>query len=366
VRGPPPHPLTVENGQAAARVLRILLEAAGYRVTLAADGAAARRHLDEEGAPDLLLLDWMLPGISGLELCHYARQRWDPLRLPILMVTARADPESVYAAFDAGASDYVQKPFRGAELRARIDAHLRTARLHAERERMEEHLRERDKLFTLGLLAGGVAHDLNNPLAVIRAHAQLLERRAADGESAEQLRAIQEAVDRCTRIVSGLLDFARRHPARYADLDLAEVVRAALALREKRLASVGVAVEVELPDGLPRIHGDAHPLQQLLLNLLVNAEQALEESGGKLRVSSRLAPRGTAVEVEVWNDGPRIAPDVLERVFEPLFTTKPGDRGTGLGLFIGRRIAHEHGGDLVARSDDGGTSFTVRIPVVAG
>ena len=87
------------------------------------------RVIDEQGPFDLLLLDWMLPGVSGLEICHLARARWDPLRLPILMVTAKTDPESVYAAFDAGANDYVGKPFRGAELRARIAAHLRTRRM---------------------------------------------------------------------------------------------------------------------------------------------------------------------------------------------------------------------------------------------
>jgi signal transduction histidine kinase len=359
------HVLIAEDDAAAARVLRVLLEQAGYRVTLAEDGTTARRILEEEGAPDILLLDWMLPGTSGLELCHFARQRWDPLRLPILMVTARTDPESVYAAFDAGASDYVQKPFRGAELRARIAAHLRTARLHEASERMEEHLRERDKLFTLGLLAGGVAHDLNNPLAVISAHAQLLHRRAPDPETAGQLQEILEAVERCSRIVGELLGFARRHPASRESVDVAEVLAASLGLRERRLATSGVEVEVEIPDDLPRLVADRHQLQQLFLNVIVNAEQALAESGSRLRLGARAVGEGTAVEVEVWNDGPRIPATALPRLFEPLFTTKSGDEGTGLGLFICRRIVREHGGTIEARSDEGGTFFFIRIPAAA-
>lgn len=363
-RGRGEHILIAEDDPGAGRVLRLLLEQTGYRVTLAADGITALRLLEEQGAPDLLLLDWMLPGVSGLEICHSARQRWDALRLPILMVTAKTDPESVYAAFDAGASDYVGKPFRGAELRARIGAHLRTRRLWEERERMEGHLREREKLFTLGLLAGGVAHDLNNPLAVISAHAQVLQRRAPDPETAEQLRGILSAVDRCTRIVGDLLNFARRHPAERGSVDVAEVLRDTLGMRERHISTSGTELRVEVDDDLPRIEADAHQLQQVFLNILVNAEHALAQGGRTLRVrTQRVDEPVPSVVVELWNDGPPIPPDVLPHIFDPLFTTKPGEEGTGLGLFICRRIVREHGGWLDVRSDADGTAFSVRLPI---
>lgn len=366
-RGRGEHILIAEDDPGAGRVLRLLLEQTGYRVTLAADGLTALRLLEEQGAPDLLLLDWMLPGVSGLEICHSARQRWDALRLPILMVTAKTDPESVYAAFDAGASDYVGKPFRGAELRARIGAHLRTRRLWEERERMEGHLREREKLFTLGLLAGGVAHDLNNPLAVISAHAQVLQRRAPDAEAAEQLRGILAAVGRCTRIVGDLLNFARRHPAERGPVDVADVLRDTLGMRERHISTSGTELRVEVDDDLPRIDADGHQLQQVFLNILVNAEHALAQGGRTLRVrASRVPEPVPSVAVEFWNDGPPIPPDVLPHIFDPLFTTKPGEEGTGLGLFICRRIVREHGGWLDVRSDADGTAFIVRLPVGGG
>lgn len=363
-RGRGEHILIAEDDPGAGRVLRLLLEQTGYRVTLAADGLTALRLLDEQGAPDLLLLDWMLPGVSGLEICHSARQRWDALRLPILMVTAKTDPESVYAAFDAGASDYVGKPFRGAELRARIGAHLRTRRLWEERERMESHLREREKLFTLGLLAGGVAHDLNNPLAVISAHAQVLQRRAQDAETREQLAGILSSVDRCTRIVADLLNFARRHPAERGPVDVGVVLAETLGMRERQISTSGIDLRVEVDEDLPMIQADAHQLQQVFLNILVNGEHALRERGRTLRVSARRTDEPVpSVIVEFWNDGPPIPPDVLPQIFDPLFTTKPGEEGTGLGLFICRRIVREHGGWLDVRSDAEGTAFSVRLPV---
>jgi two-component system, NtrC family, sensor kinase len=357
--------LLAEDDPVAARILRSILEQVGHRITVAADGETALRILDEEGAPDMLLLDWMLPGVSGLEVCHRARQKWDALRLPILMVTARTDADSIYAAFDAGASDYIAKPFRGAELRARIGAHLGMRRLGEERAEMEEHLREREKLFTLGLLAGGVAHDLNNPLAVIGAHAQILQKRLGDGEHAESLGEILAAVERCGRIAGDLLGFARRQPLARGPVDAGGVLRATLGMREARLAGSGVGVLLDVAADLPPVIGDAHQLQQVFLNVLVNAEQALAEGGRTLRVSARRedAPAPWLV-VEIANDGPPIPPPQLPHVFDPLFTTKPSDQGTGLGLYICRRIVTEHGGEVTVQSDSGETCFRIRLPGV--
>lgn len=356
--------LIVEDDPAAGHVLRALLRQAGYQTDVAADGPAALRALDEGGRPDLILLDWMLPGMSGLQLCHHVRTRWDALELPILMVTARTDPESVYAAFDAGANDYVTKPFRGAEIRARIAAHLRVRRLAEDHVRMEDHLRERDKLSTLGLLAGGVAHDLNNPLAVINAHAQLLLRRAPDEGSAAGLREILDAVDRCRRIVGDVLGFVGRRPRERGMVDVGGVLRATYALRERHLATGGVRASLELTDAALPVFGDAGQLQQVFLNLLINAEQALRDGGRTLRIAAELDDE--AVVVTFFNDGPPIPADSLPHIWEPFFTTKPAEEGTGLGLAISRRIVHEHGGEISVGSGPEGTTFSLRLPLGAG
>ncbi|HKP76465.1 MAG TPA: response regulator [Longimicrobiaceae bacterium] len=355
--------LIAEDDPASARILRQILQQVGYTVDVAETGTAALRMLQDQGPPDLLLLDWMLPGVSGLEICHLARERWDALRLPILMVTAKTDPESVYAAFDAGASDYVAKPFRGAELRARIAAHLRTRRMVEERRRMEAHLLERDRLSTLGLLASGVAHDLNNPLAVISAHAQILARRAPDDATAGQLREILDAVERCRRIAGDLLGFARHHPAEREPVDVGEVVRATLTLRRRDQEAHGIRADVSIAPALPRVMADAHQLQQVFLNIVVNAEQALRERGSRLEIGVAPDPEGESVSVRFFNDGPPIPPEAVPSIFDPFFTTKPRDEGTGLGLAICRRIVQEHGGEITVDSGPAGTAFTLRLPV---
>jgi len=359
------HILVAEDDPSSANVLRTVLQRAGHIVAVAADGAETLRRLETAGPPDLLLLDWMLPGISGLEVCHRVRRRWDPLELPVLMVTARSDPESISAAFDAGATDYLTKPYLGAELRARVAAHLRTKRLVEEQRRIEEHLREREKLSSLGLLVSGVAHDLNNPLAGISGFTQLLLATETDPERREDLGRILDETDRCRRMVAGLLSFARRTPPERCEVDLSRVLRETFEMREQHLLSRGLDASFLVDPDLPPILGDAHQLQQAFLNILLNAEHALQESGRTMRVSATTGPcrdEPEWVRVEFFNDGPPIPGEVLEHIFTPLYTTKPKDEGTGLGLAICERILREHGGEIAAVSGTEGTCFRITLP----
>jgi len=355
--------LIAEDDPPSAAVLRAVLEHAGHIVWSAEDGEAAIRYLEEHGAPDLLLLDWMLPGITGLEVCHWARERWDALQLPILMVTARTDTESLSAAFDAGATDYLTKPFLGAELRARIGAHLRTKRLAEERQRIEEHLRERERLSALGLLAGGVAHDLGNPLGSIAGYAELALRRDGEGPGADDLKAILGEVDRCRRLIHNLLSFARRKPVEHAVVDLQRMIEGVLDLCEADLRGVEVYCALANGDGgLRHIRGNAGQLQQVFVNIVLNAGHALRRSGGgRLEVRAEGGTR-EMVGVAIFNDGGSIPPDVLPHIFEPFYTTKAEGEGTGLGLAISRRIIREHGGEIEVESGDRGTCFRVVLP----
>lgn len=365
----PPRVLIAEDDPAAANVLETLLGRVGYEVAVASDGSEALQMLEAGPPPDVLLLDWMLPEISGLEICYRVRERWDPISLPILMVTAKTDAESISAAFDAGASDYLTKPFLGAELRARIAAHLRVKQLLEERMRFEEHLMEREKLSTLGLLVSGVAHDLNNPLGGISGYAQLLTEEETDPARLEALRQILSEVQRCNRIVGELLSFSRRRPVEHGDVDVAEVLNSTLALRDRQIHTSGLRTRVQIDPDLPRLRGDKHQLQQVFLNILVNGEQALRQGGETIGVGAHLAPPASAREpgrdwvvITFFNDGPAIPPETLPRIFEPFFTTKGEDEGTGLGLSICRRIVREHGGDIDVESGPDGTTFRVRLP----
>lgn len=366
--------LVAEDDPAAASVLETLLRLTGYDVLVAREGAEALSALDARPAPDLLLLDWMLPEMSGLEICRVARERWDPVALPILMVTARTDPESIAGAFQAGANDYLTKPFLGSELRARIAAQLRIKELVEERRRTDELLMDREKLSALGVLVSSVAHDLNNPLGGIMGHTQLLLHDEADPERTAPLLEILSEVQRCNQIIGDLLGFARRQPTERTSVDPRAVLLDTIGLRERHLRSIGVRLTVELEESPPRIRGVAHQLQQVFLNILINAEQAMRDGGDSIGVALRRAiiedvpgARGRrGVEIEIHNNGPRIADDAIASIFDPFFTTKAADEGTGLGLAICDRIVRDHGGTIGVRSSEERTSFRILVPAEEG
>ncbi|HEY0997721.1 MAG TPA: PAS domain S-box protein [Gemmatimonadaceae bacterium] len=232
--------------------------------------------------------------------------------------------------------------------------------------RLAEQLLQQEKLAALGQLVSGVAHELNNPLAGVIAFSQLL---LAEEEGAvDQRRAIETIHDearRAAKIVSNLLTFARQHSPERRTTDLNQVVLDTLELRGYAMRVAGIELEPELDPALPLTWADPFQLQQVFLNLLGNAEQALRDHPGDRRVTLRTAQAGDRLHVIVTDTGPGIPPEYLGRIFDPFFTTKPVGEGTGLGLSISDGIVREHGGRILAENTAvGGARFVVELPLV--
>jgi signal transduction histidine kinase len=239
--------------------------------------------------------------------------------------------------------------------------------LDAERRRLDEHLMARERVFSLGLLAGSVVHDLNNPIAGIMGHAQLLIESETDPEKLTLLREVMKEAERCRLIVSDLLASVRRQPGEKGTVDMGAVLGGALALRERSLRAAGIRADLSVDADLPRVHGVEHQLQQAVLNIVINAEQALAESGESIVLMARRSAdeghKGDAIELTIHNDGPAIRPADVDHIFDPFFTTKVAEEGTGLGLAISRRIIEEHGGELAVESGATGTTFRMILPI---
>ncbi|TPW19006.1 MAG: Histidine kinase, partial [Elusimicrobia bacterium] len=269
------------------------------------------------------------------------------------------------------------EPFGEADVRhcsilgAQVAQAVLNARLYADvQERMREVQRIQDqlvhaeKLSAVGRLAAGVAHEINNPLTAIMGFADLLRREDGMGEAQKtDLGRIVDESRRCKRIIQDLMRFSRPAPSVKAPVDAAAVAGAALELFRFELRRADVTVVRELPDGLPPVLGDASKLEQVFLNLVVNARDAMAAKGGGT-LTVRAEAVGANVRLSVIDDGPGIAPEDLGRVFEPFFTTKPVGLGTGLGLSVSFGIVREHGGVIKVDSIPGrGCAFVVDLPV---
>jgi signal transduction histidine kinase/BarA-like signal transduction histidine kinase len=279
-----------------------------------------------------------------------------PLRL------RRADGSSVWVEVTARAEA------AGADLR--IEALIRDV---SERRREDEHsrdlyqqLQQADKMTALGQTISGVAHELNNPLATILSWAERLAERTTDETSRRGMAVILNEAERAARIVRNLLTFARKRVSTRAMFDVNRVVRETLTMRAEEPGTRQVEIVQALAAGLPNVFADAHQIQQVLLNLVINAEQATVAATGHASVVVRTwhDPASDSVVLEVSDNGPGVPEAVRGRIFDPFFTTKEVGQGTGLGLTVAYAIVQEHGGRIRLESPPaGGATFVVELPV---
>jgi two-component system NtrC family sensor kinase len=236
-------------------------------------------------------------------------------------------------------------------------------------QRKQEALRQSEKLAAMGSLLASVAHELNNPLAVILLQADLLREEAAGGAVAEHVEEITQAATRCERLVRNFLTLARQHPPERVAVDLNALITTTLELLEPAFRVDTVTVDLRLAAELPAIRADADQIRQVLVNLLTNAHQALREvqTPRQVMLRTRCDATRTLVILEVEDTGPGIPPALRPRIFEPFFTTKPPGMGTGLGLSLCQGIIEGHGGTIRVTSQPGqGTVFRVELPVGEG
>lgn len=235
-----------------------------------------------------------------------------------------------------------------------------TDRIRAESEKLvlEEHLRQTQKLESIGTLASGVAHEINNPLTGIINYADLIEHRIQDEELKEFAHGIMEEGDRIAKIVRSLLSFARQDNEAHSPADILEIIDASLTLVGSLLRKDQITVDLDIPEDLPQVRCRSQQIQQVIVNLLTNAHDALNEKFPEydedkiIRISAHPMERDGVswVRTTVEDHGSGVSEDVMQSIFDPFFTTKPREKGTGLGLSVSFGIIREHRGELTAES----------------
>ncbi|QNM96604.1 response regulator [Chitinimonas koreensis] len=408
---PSPMILIVDDTPTNLGVMVDSLEAQGFRALVAQSGVEALERA-RYVSPDLILLDVMMPGMDGFEVCRRLKQDEATRSIPVIFMTALADTDNTVAGLQAGAVDYVTKPFKMPELLARIDTQLavqamqrqlqrRNAELHALNERLllaQVQLEQADKLASIGQLAAGIAHEINNPISFVFANLGVLEdyvvqlfaliaayeaaesRLGAPPQRAElarlreriQLEFLKEdvpalleqtldGIGRVRQIVQDLRDFSHvdgNHDWQWADLHRG--IDTTLNIIGRELKDKAELVKDYGP--IPEVECLPSQLNQVVMNLATNAAQAIGAERGRIVIRTGVA--GEQVWLEISDNGTGIPEENLPRIFDPFFTTKPIGKGTGLGLSLSYGIVQKHRGRIEVESVVGqGTTFRVMLPI---
>jgi two-component system NtrC family sensor kinase len=231
---------------------------------------------------------------------------------------------------------------------------------------VEQRIQQTEKMAALGQLAAGVAHEINNPMSIILCYTDLLQRQLGKkAQAASDVETIEKQARNCQKIVSDLLNFARSRMAAPRPTDINEALQEVVGMLHQQFRKRGTEIDQTLAAALPAIPVDADKMKQVFLNLLMNAHQALEGARGRIRVATAFDPGRNTVEISIADSGPGIPPAIVDKIFDPFFSTKQSGEGTGLGLSVSYGIVTDHGGTIeVGTTADDMTEFIVRLPAV--
>lgn len=372
-----PKVLVIDDELGPRESLRILLKTE-FEV-LVADAVLKGLELLRQHRPDVVIMDIRMPGMTGIEGLREIRKIDGDIA--VIMLTGFGALETAQEALRLGANDYLKKPFDTKEIVEVVRQNVRRTALQRRRSSMENQLEElnqrltqemarKDRMSSLGEASAELVHDLRNPLTVVQGYVQILseeliQSRAAgraQGEGAtDYLGAIEKGVRRCREIIDAWQDLGRKTVHDMSPLNpatvLADIVESQRLLAETNRGAL--ELRVESPNC--QVLADATQLGRALQNIIGNASEALRETGGSVQVSLRHV--GEDVQIAVRDDGVGISEENLARLFQPYFTTKERGRGTGLGLFITRKIIEDHHGSIDIRSRPGeGTTVQIRLP----
>jgi two-component system NtrC family sensor kinase len=297
------------------------------------------------------------PAGSSLSPCRHTR----PLISETLIVEEVALP-AMGGVFQISVSPWYDKDNR-------LLGSIHVAKDISNEKLLQQQLIQSEKLSAIGELISGIAHELNNPLTGVMGYSQLLQlRKDLDDRAKESLLKINNLALRCQKIVQNLLSFARKQKPERTLSDINDILEKTVELRGYEFQVNNIEICRELDRNLPKTIADAHQLQQVFLNILTNAEQAMLESHGKglLTIRTRADDQKSRIIVEIMDDGPGIPESYLTRIFDPFFTTKEVGKGTGLGLSLSYGMIKEHGGNIYARSRLGdGSTFVIELPIIS-
>ena len=371
-------PILVVDDDPTQRIMfKQVLEKAGH-VVVEAPGGKEALELFAQHKPLLALVDAIMPDMDGFELSERLHSLEGGEDLTILMATSLSDDDDINRAFQAGAADFISKPINWTVLQGRVE-HLLQGKLAEQQMRAaEEQMRQSQKMNAIGNLSSGIAHEFNNHLASIMGYTELLQEflEPIDEERPKKYAAeVYSSAERARDLISQMQQFSQSKPGELQQLEARPLVKESLKMIRSSLPAT-ISLHQKLDDGLPPIMADPVQFQQLLTNLLLNARDAIEGKGqitismqqislsGQSCSSCHSGFNGEFLQLQVNDSGSGITPEVVDKMFEPYYTTKPVGRGTGMGLSVVHGIMHEMNGHIIVGSKvDEGASVSLLFPI---
>jgi signal transduction histidine kinase len=373
-----PQVLVIDDEIGPRESLRMLLKP-NYQVHTA-DCVEAGLKLLKEKRPDTIVMDIRMPGMSGIEGLRRIREI-DP-HLSVVMLTGFGALETAKEALRLGANDYISKPFDAGEMRDVIGRNVERTRVHRTSERAAAEIKElnnrllkelaqKERLASLGQASAEFVHDLGNPLTIVWGYVQLLAKKlegsengstAQNATSTKELSIIEENVRLCRDLLTMWQSYgsveALPRPAISVSAIVHEVVKGIGAIA----AQSGVQLQTNVCPDPCTLNGDAVQIKRAIQNVVINAVQASAETKGSVTVTC--TAKDFYVDLCVEDNGPGIAPSEINKIFDPYFTTKQSKHGTGLGLYIAKKVIEDHNGSIKVESTASkGTTFTIRLPL---
>ena len=366
-----PRILVADDDREIRRVLGFILRSE-FDVTIVENGEKAIEKVRQGNEYDVVSLDLQMPGRSGVETLKEIKQL-NPA-LEVLIMTAHSDVESAKKALKWGAYDYIDKPFKNETYRATIrkGVERRQKTLTSENaveqlEFVKVQLKESEKFAVIGQLIAGVVHELNNSLnSVIGFSDLLMMKDFPPEETKEYINNINSGAKLCLKPVQKLLGFARRQNPEREPVSINEIINSTLDLKQHDFKVDQIEVTRQLADSLPYTIADLYEIQQVFLNIITNAHHAMKARNDIRMLTVESEANENDIRISFKDTGMGIPKENLQKIFEPLFTTKEKGVGTGLGLSVCYDIIKEHQGSIYVASDPGkGTCFVIELPIVS-
>ena len=374
-----PQVLVIDDEMGPRESLRMLLKPI-YQVHTA-DSVEIGLKLLNEKKPDAIVMDIRMPGITGIEGLRRIRQI-DP-HLSVIMLTGFGALETAKEALRLGANDYISKPFDAREMREVIGRNVERTRLHRTSEsaaaeikelnnRLLQELAQKERLASLGQASAEFVHDIGNPLTIVWGYVQLLAKKLEESEptddpnavsSSKELEIIEQNVRLCRDLLTMWQSYGSVEATPHNLISISDIVREVVAGVGAMAKETPVELKCDVTEDPCSLMGDAVQITRAIQNVIINAIQASGDRKGTVEVSC--IRKDFYVDVRVADTGQGISPEQIARIFDPYFTTKQGKSGTGLGLFITRKVVDDHNGSIKVDSTPGiGTTITIRLPLI--